>query len=116
MTLAAALALLWPALWAYALFVFFLAYITIVNAYDRKDLKRERRLGVGLAYATLGIGYVLDVGFNVFIGTLLFLELPERANITLTRRCRKWREDAGYRGAIARWVCSELNVYQQDHC
>jgi hypothetical protein len=43
-------------------------------------------------------------------------ELPETDNITFTKRCRKWKADAGYRGEFSRWVCARLNVYQDRHC
>lgn len=119
MTTAATLAatpLVVIALWAYALFVFFLAYIPIKAAFDRGTLKRERTLGCGAAYLTLGIGGVLDVGFNVLAGSLIFRELPRREFLTFTKRCRKWQADPGYRGRFARAVCRELNVFEEHHC
>lgn len=113
MTLAATFAAL---LWAYALYVFFLAYIPLVGAHERGALKTEPSVVLAAAYLTLGIGYVLDVGFNLLFASLIFAELPQRDYITFTKRCRKWRDDAGYRGRFARWVCHRLNVYQEHHC
>jgi hypothetical protein len=110
------LAFLVPVLWAYMLFLFFLAYIPIHEAFERKALKLELDLMSCAAYATLALGLVLDIGFNIFFASLIFLELPETDNLTFTKRCRKWRTDAGYRGEFARWVCERLNVYQDRHC
>src|SRR3954467_821125 len=94
----AAMPLVAIALWAYALFVFFLAYLPIKAAFDRGALKRQWTLGCAAAYVTLAIGFVLDVGFNLVPGSLIFLEPPRRACLTFTQRCRSWQADPGYRG------------------
>jgi hypothetical protein len=59
---------------------------------------------------------VLDVGFNLVPGSLIFLEPPRRACLTFTQRCRSWQADPGYRGRFARAVCRELNVFEEHHC
>lgn len=116
MTWALFLAFAVPVLWAYMLFVFFLAYIPIHEAFERKALKLELDVMSCAAYATLALGLLLDVGFNIFIASLFFLEFPETDNLTFTKRCRKWKADSGYRGGFSRWVCARLNVYQDPHC
>lgn len=114
--IAALLTLLVPVLWGYALFVFFLAYIPIAAAHERGGLKSRLDPMDLAAYITLGIGLVLDVGFNLLPASIIFAERPASWNETFTKRCRRWRPDDGYRGRFARWVCDRLNVYQDRHC
>jgi hypothetical protein len=101
----------------FALYVFFLAYVTLWQA------KRNGKLAMTplpvriMAWTILVIAVVLDVAFNVIVGSLLFLELPELRRLLFTARCKKWMDRSGWRGDIARWVCDGwLNPFQDGHC
>ena len=102
--------------WAFVLWVFYLAYVAVWVAHTNGKLATAPALLQYLAYFTLGIGLILDITFNVTVGTAAFLELP-RWNFTFTARCAKWRQNKGYRGRLARWVCDGwLNPFQEHHC
>jgi hypothetical protein len=50
--------------------------------------------------------YVMDVLFNIFIATLLFLDLPREW--TFTERLERYKAEGGWRAGLARWICSNL--------
>lgn len=106
-----------PLLWAFALWVFYLAYVTLWVAKHNGKLDSTPRIVKALCFFTLGIGIVLDVGFNIVVASVIFMEPPTLAWLTFTARCAKWRQDQGYRGRLARWVCDGwLNPFQEHHC
>lgn len=62
--------------------------------------------------------YVLDVCFNVIIGSLLFLQLPTMKTSTLTKRMAANKSVAyGWRKTLATWICGNLlDPFAQGHC
>lgn len=102
-------------LWAAVLFWFYLAYVTL-NA----TKKRWRRAPIPVrvvCWATIAVAVVVDVAFNVVVGSALFLELPEVRRSTFTMRCKKWMGTRGWRGELADWFChSWLNPFEPGHC
>ena len=89
--------------------------------------KREAALRAGprwqlyAAYLWLAAGLVLDVVYNVVVGTILFLDLPRE--LTLTARLRRYRADASthidLRYRLATFICTRLlNPYDPggSHC
>lgn len=102
--------------WSYALFLFFLAYVTVMQAKESGRLDDANWLFRLAAGITIVVGGIIDIGFNVVLGTILFLELPELHNITFTHRCAKWMTNSGWRGSIARAICKNLSVFDVDHC
>lgn len=76
-------------------------------------LKRERDKSGGLSgparfygYQALLFGLVLDVGCNVVIFTAIFLEPPRE--LTVTSRLGRHINEGGWRGKMARWLCSKM--------
>jgi len=66
-------------------------------------------------YQILFVGLIVDVAFNWIIGTIVFLEVPKET--LFTGRCERWLYDRTWRGAVARWFCSQLlNPFDKDHC
>lgn len=102
---------------AASLWVLYLAYCTL-NVSRRSGKFAMTPWPVrALSYAILAVAVVGDVVFNITIGTLSFLELPSMKRITFTKRCAFHMRDVGWRGAIARWVCSSwLNPFEENHC
>lgn len=100
----------------FVLYVFYLAYCTLRLARDNGKLEMTPWIVRALAWAVLITGLVLDVLFNITIGTLMFREMPERP-LTFTARCKKHLEAGGFRGELARWVCDGwLNPFEAGHC
>lgn len=79
------------------------------------------------------VGYVLDIGFNIFVGWLLYLEqLPTELfhtsihgpkwsdrfeALTFTARCSYHkRASTGWRQREALWWCGEMGNFDPGHC
>jgi len=104
-------------LWAYFLFVFFLAYLTILVAEKNGRLAKAPVLVRIVCKATKLIAGVLDGAFNIVVGSLIFWELPERKRLLFTSRCEKWMKSDTWRGDVARWFCSSwMNMFEDNHC
>lgn len=100
-----------------ALFVFYLAYVAILVAKKNGKLDTAPRIVRAVCWLNLAFAVCLDALFNVTLGSIIFLEPPELHRLMFTARCAKWRDDRGYRGAIATWVCDGwLNPFQANHC
>jgi hypothetical protein len=91
--------LLVPATW-----LLFLAIMSLARARDAGTLSRPVEL---LATGILAIGYLSDFLLNLTLGTILFMELP-REYLLSPRVARLQREGAGYRQAVATWICHNL--------
>jgi len=101
--------------WPFALWVLYLAYCTLrVSEKNGKFAATPWPVKV-FSYAALAAGWLLDAGFNIVIGTIAFVELPQE--LTFTDRCSRHMIESGWRGKIARWVCeSWLNPMEAGHC
>lgn len=58
------------------------------------------------AYPTAIVAWLWDCAFNIFAGTLLFLELPHE--LVFTSRCERHMKEKGWRGQEARFWCRNL--------
>lgn len=88
------------------LFTFFTwgMYLSVMNLMRVKDtLTLETKV---FAYPLAFVGVVADALYNVVVGTVLFLELPQEW--LLTKRLKRHLEDDSFRGVIARWLCRHL--------
>lgn len=100
-----------------SLFALYLAYCTLRVARDNGKLAKAPVIVRGLCWALLICGLVLDVLFNIFIGSVMFRELPSIRRLTFTARCTSHFSASGFRGDLARWVCEGwLNPFEADHC
>lgn len=85
-------------------------YITWIFYLAIMSLKRERgrlsKVSMVLAYPILPIGLAMDVIFNIFVGSILFLELPKQ--FLFTARCDSHLDKISWRGVLARWLCRNL--------
>jgi len=102
---------------AYGLYVFYLSYVTLNAARLNGKLDMAPRPVKWIGWSIVSIGAVLDVSFNVTVGSVVYLELPELSRLFFTARCAKWKPDPGWRGDIARYVCDGwLNPFEAGHC
>ncbi len=94
---------LWYILWAlaitYGLYVF---YCAVMNIKRVRDMGKLTKLGMAFGYPTLIIGLLLDFLCNVFVMTLLFLELPREFTVT-SRLKRHNANSTGWRLAIVKF-------------
>lgn len=92
--------------------VFWILFVSIMTLY-----KRRKQLIAGfLFYTLLPIGFMIDVVYNVTLGSLIFWELPHE--LTLSQRMtRHIKEDDGWRKKVATWICSKLvEPWDYNHC
>jgi hypothetical protein len=99
------------------LYAGFLAYCTAVNLRDNGRLASMPVVARGHVYAIVYFSAILDMLFNVTVGTVIFLEFPQLQRLLFTARLQKWKEDKGYRGRFSRWFCNGwLNPGDPGHC
>lgn len=91
----------------YALWVFFLAVMSLARAKDAGKLTTTAKC---LGYPVLIVGYVLDCFVNTTVMTVLFLEIPQETTVT-ARLSRHNKESTGWRKAIATWAEPLLDPY-----
>ncbi len=90
----------------YATWAFYLLFTALVRARDAGTISR---VSLVFGYPLIAVGAVLDVALNITVGTVLFLELPHPKRLFLTARMtRLIREDDGWRGDLAAWICGNL--------
>lgn len=102
--------------WLWLFYAFFLAYTAIYRAKKQGRFTEIGWLAKGLGYSYIVVGGLLDIAFNVTLGTLVFAEAP--TTWTVTQRCKKHINDSGFRGRFARYVCARmLDPFQEGgHC
>lgn len=99
----------------YLLWFFYLAVMNLARARDNGTLTRT---ALYLGSPIFIIGYALDVLVNIFIMTILFLELPKEWTVT-GRVKRHIYHGSGWRESLASWFCYNLlNAFDPDgkHC
>ena len=95
----------------YALFIFYLAVMNLKRARDAGLLNKT---AMALGYPILVVGYLLDAFVNVFVMTLLFLEVPEELTVT-ARLKRHIQTSDGWRLRLASWFIPILNPFDANH-
>lgn len=92
-----------------------LQYLAVMNLKEnRGKLTTTAKLW---AYPMLLVGVLSDIMFNLVIGTVVYIELPQQ--LLFTSRCNLHLSDAGWRGSVARWFCRNfMDPYDPDgsHC
>lgn len=94
----------WSLACAYATWVFYLAVMALIRARKAGTLPP---VALALAYPVVAVGLLFDFALHVVIGTVLFWERPREWLLT-QRLSRLIREDYGWRGDLAVWMCSTL--------
>lgn len=82
--------------------VFYLAIMNLKR--NRKKLSTQAYI---FAYPALATGLLLDVLFNLVVGSILFLELPQytKGEWLFTGRVSRWNNYTNWRGKLAFWFC-----------
>lgn len=83
----------------YALYVF---YAAVMNIKRVKDMGKLTKLGMAFGYPTLFVGLFLDLLVNVFVMTVILLEIPQELTVT-ARLKRHHRESTGWRLAVVKF-------------
>lgn len=108
----AALALAAALLLVYALWGLFLAVMALKHARNAGRLTPWAwRFGLPI----LMLGYLLDFFVNMVVMTVLLCEIPREWLVTA--RVKRLLADSGYRGAVARWLDTQLlDPIDPGHC
>lgn len=91
----------------YALWIFYLAVMNLSRAKKAGQLSTTALV---LGTPVLIAGYLLDCLVNVFVMTLVLLELPRELTVT-ARLKRHHKESTGWRLAIVLWFEPILDPY-----
>ena len=91
----------------YALWIFFLAVMSLARAKDAGLLTTTAKC---LGYPVLIVGYLLDCFVNFTVMTVLLLEIPQETTVT-SRLSRHNKESTGWRKAVAMWAEPLLDPY-----
>ena len=91
---------LWGVLLLWALWVFYLAVMTLKRAKDASLLTPTAK---AFGYPVLCVGLVLDFLANVLVLTVLLVELPREGTVT-SRLKRHNSSSTGWRKAVAAWA------------
>jgi hypothetical protein len=81
----------------YCLYVF---YAAVMNIKRVRDAGKLTAVGKCLGYPTLVIGLVLDLAVNVFVMSVVLLEVPKEW--TVTSRLKRHQSSAGWRLAVVK--------------
>ena len=95
----------------YALWVFFLAVMSLKRAKDAGLLSTTAKV---LGYPVLIVGYVLDCFVNFIAMTVLLMEIPQETTVT-ARLKRHNRESTGWRKSVALWAEPLLDPYDPSY-
>lgn len=102
----------WNLIGMYGLILFLFLYLTwgvyvlVMNLIRTRDvLTWQCKV---FAYPIAVVGILMDVALNVFVGTALFLELPNIRQLLFTARLDKHLAATSWRGGIAQWICHNL--------
>ena len=99
-----------------------LGYIALINLFAavmhaKMIIGRGEKIHIlfkGPLYIGAVVGLALDVLFNIFIGTFIYVEAPRE--ITFTARCSRHKRGVGWRKDKAKWWCLQLNKFDPGHC
>lgn len=106
---------------AYALFAWFMLsatwvlYVAIMSLKVRHDAGQLPWPARLVGYPVLLVGAVFDILFNWLIGSVIFFEVPHE--FLFTTRCHRHHPAGTWRGATARWLCTNLlDPFDKGHC
>ena len=99
---------------------FYLLFLVFATYQNAREAGREVPLFSKLVMApALVFGALLDVAWNLTLGTLLFAEWPKLesgfTSWTFTARLQRLKHDPGWRGSIAQWFAKQLNWADPGH-
>lgn len=101
------------------LWVFWGLYVLVMGVYRAHLAKRLTRVTYALGLPWVVVGYAVDIVANIFVASVVFLELPREWLVT-DRLKRHIDTGLGtWRGYLAAWVCDHLlDVFDPsgEHC
>lgn len=96
-------------MWAFAsIYTLWVFYLAVMNLKRAKDAGTIPRTALWFGYPVLLAGLLIDLFVNVFVATVIFLDLPRE--LTMTARLKRYvREQPGtWRASVAVWFAANL--------
>lgn len=90
-----------------SIYVLWIFYLAVMNLKRVRDMGLLHKHALVLGYPVLIIGYLLDGFVNVFVMTVLLLELPREFTVT-SRLKRHNRGPDGWRKRLVVWFFEPL--------
>lgn len=90
----------------FELYMFLLTYVACMNIIRVHKIGQLNGLLWVLCLPFVLYGLILDVLHNVTLFNLIFWDIPRDA--TVTARLKRHRDDPGFRGKIARFMCEKM--------
>jgi len=102
----------------YMVILFVMTYISYVYIMRLRQKRDEGRLPSVMAimiYPVVILGVIYDVLFNIFVGSVMFIELPQEW--LFTARLKRIKKEDSWKAPIAKWFCTHLlNPHDPGHC
>lgn len=107
-----------PLLLILYLWLFWGVYVLVMGLYRAHLQGRLTKLTLVLGLPFIAIGYLMDILANIFIATIVFMELPKEWLVT-SRLIRHQHEGYGWRALLSFYICEHLlDVFDPkgNHC
>ena len=93
----------------YSGYVLWVLYLAVMNLLRVQQAGKLGTVAYCLAWPLLVVALTMDITFNIIVGTLLFLELPNYRRLTLSARMdHSIRYGSGWRKRNAIWFVLHL--------
>lgn len=92
------------------LYALWVLYLAVMNLSRAKKAGLLSRTALVLGTPVLIVGYLLDALMNLFVMTVVLVELPQEFTVS-ERLSRHNRESTGWRKAVAQWFEPLLDPY-----
>lgn len=89
-----------------SIYVLWIFYLAVMNLKRAKDAGTMTKTALILGYPIAIVGYLFDILVNIFVITLVFIELPHEW--TVTARLSRLKNTSGWRASMANWFCKNL--------
>jgi hypothetical protein len=93
-------------------------YVLVMGLYRAHLQERLTNVTLVLGLPFIVLGYLMDILANIFIATIVFVELPKEWLVT-TRLIRHQNESWGWRAKLSFYICEHLlDVFDPkgNHC
>lgn len=100
------------------LWLFWGVYVLVMGIYRAHMQDRLTKITLVLSIPFILLGYIMDVLANIFIATIIFLELPREWLVT-ARLIRHRDKSKGWRSKLSAFICEHiLDVFDPkgSHC
>jgi len=92
-----------------SIYVLWVFYIAVMGLKRVKDAVQLSKVAAFFGYPVFIAGYLLDVLVNIFVMTVILLELPKE--FTVTARLKRHKDDPSWRGNVVEFFRPLLDPF-----